>query len=113
MQGGGGRLSHGYMLYPPRAAAGAAPAGAAPAGATVFGHGGLGGSVALADTAAGVAVAVTLNRLAWDTDATTGRIIRAVYAGLGLPVPAAYDGLGPAEASPAAAVPAIAAAASN
>ena len=85
VQGGEGRFSSGYMLYP------AGPGDASGGGATTaFGHAGLGGSVALGDARHGVAVAVTLNRLGWDTSATTGRLIRAVYKGLRLPVPAAY-----------------------
>ena len=85
VQGGAGRFSHGYMLFPP------IDNGATSTGrTTAFGHAGLGGSVALGDAAHGVAVAITLNRLGWDTAGTTGRILRAVYHGLGLPIPAAY-----------------------
>jgi hypothetical protein len=39
-----------------------------------------------------LSLAITLNRLSFDSDATTGPIVRVVYEKLGLPVPAQFVG---------------------
>jgi len=57
----------------------------------VFGHSGLGGSTALCRCENGdvLSVAVTLNRLSFDSSLTR-RVVRQAFTELQLPVPAAF-----------------------
>jgi aarF domain-containing kinase len=112
LQGGSGAFAAGYVLYPcstldPPVSASQQPgddngsssggssggSGSSSSTVTSFGHGGIGGSVALCRCEGDrtLSVAVTLNRLSFDNDKTTGRILRAVYDKMNIPVPAAYQ----------------------
>ena len=81
LQGEEGKFRQGFMLYDEDS------------DSICFGHGGLGGSVALAlhnlATGETLAVAVTLNRLQFDAK-TTRSIVRTVFSQLGLRVPPAF-----------------------
>ena len=55
-----------------------------------FGHGGVGGSIALCSVRPDgktIAIAVTLNRLSFDPSNTSGRLVAQVYNKFGIPVP--------------------------
>jgi len=86
LQGEIGSIKLGFMTFP-------TPQQKQEASASVaFGHTGLGGSVAFCDPSDGnnLVVAITVNRLAFDAR-TTRAIIRKIYAGLKLPIPAQFD----------------------
>jgi aarF domain-containing kinase len=103
LQGGGGSFSYGFQLFPVKADEGILSllpsilAKKEPAVVDIntkgmsFGHGGLGGSIALCrpDPKRKLAIAITLNRLSF-TGKSTGDIMRAIYLKLGEPIPVAY-----------------------
>ena len=55
-----------------------------------FGHGGVGGSIALCSVhpdGRTIAIAVTLNRLSFNPSSTSGRLVAHVYKKFGISVP--------------------------
>jgi len=56
-----------------------------------YGHSGLGGSLAFADPSNHLVVAITVNRLAFNSKNVTERIVRLVYKSLHLPAPPKFE----------------------
>ena len=84
LQGNDGKFSGGFMLFPKDSCG--------TNNDNVFGHSGLGGSVALCDVSSGdtISIAITTNRLSFDA-APTRRIMRQIYKELELDPPIAFS----------------------
>lgn len=89
LQGGSGKFLLGYMLFDGDATTAATNATTIAEVKLPLGHTGLGGSVAFCDPVNDISIALTLNRLSFDS-ANTNKIICEVYDSLGLAAPSAF-----------------------
>merc|ERR1719183_557784 len=76
LQGGASWFSDGFSVYPTHEQ-----------GRVMFGHAGIGGSIAFCDVSSGTTIAITLNRLSMDASSTSHAILRHIFLALALPCP--------------------------